>query len=97
MKQNPQINQTNPKQNPHSNQRKPIQTHPKKKKTHRMPEPLWFRFSRKREIDRIKRRKSVERDKPCCEKKQEEKLGKESVTESRWWREHEHGGLARDF
>ena len=32
MKQNPQINQTNPKQNPHSNQRKPIQTHPKKKK-----------------------------------------------------------------
>ena len=33
MKQNPQINQTNPKQNPHSNQRKPIQTHPKKKKT----------------------------------------------------------------
>ena len=40
MKQNPQINQTNPKQNPHSNQRKPIQTHPKKKKTHRMPEPL---------------------------------------------------------
>ena len=40
MKQNPQTNQTNPKQNPPSNQRKPIQTHQKKKKTHRMPEPL---------------------------------------------------------
>ena len=81
MKQNPHTNQTNPKQNPNTNQRKPKQTHKKKWNPQKTPKPLWFKFSRKREIERIKKKKRVERDKPCYEKEKEEKLGRESVTE----------------
>ena len=109
MKQNPQTNQTNPKQNPHTNQRKTKQTHKKKRNPQKTPKPLWFRFSRKREIERIERKKRVERDKPCCEKERKKHwlLRVRTEEESAWqflktegkrrWKISKYLGMRGDF
>ena len=72
MKQNPQ---TNPKQNPHTNQRKHKQSHKKKNMIPtENPRAFMIQIQQKERNERIKRKKRVERDKPCCEKKRENKI-----------------------
>ena len=84
MKQNPQTNQTNPKQNPNTNQRKPKQTHKKKWNPQKTPEPLWFRFSRKRDREDKEEEKSWQTNLAARKRKRSTaNRGRKSVTVAR--------------